>query len=233
MTPAEPAKAVRVPAYYSEASWRRWARVYDRLIKLFFLPLGGEKRNRQGFVDFVQPQPGEQILDVCCGTGTLTSLMAPRVGASGRIIGVDLSAAMMAVAREKAAALPVTFERASSDDLPFADSTFDKSFVSIGLHELPPTVRRHSLREVYRILKPGGSFFALDYNLPDSVLPRFVIGSFVAVFEEAWVRQLMADGSLAAEISQADFIIRERRLPLRGMFQMIRADKPGRGERDG
>ena len=229
---AEPAVAIE-PAYYEVGYWKRWSRVYDSLVKLFFLPFGGELRFRDNFVDFASPREGEQVLDACCGTGTVTSLVARRVGGSGRVIGIDLSAEMIARARKKATNLPVIFKRASCDRLPFPEDTFDRSLVSFGLHELPLVIRQNSLKEIYRTLKPGGSLFIFDYHLPEGLWPRLAIKSFVKFFEEEVAYRLMLEDRLPAEIGDAGFILRERRWPLAGMFQMLRAQKPGQARADG
>src|SRR3990172_2919489 len=89
------------PAYYKSKLWRRLARFYDPLIKLVFLPCGGEKRFRKRCLDFAALSEGDRVLDLCCGTGTLTHLIAERIGASGQVIGLDLSPAMLERARQK------------------------------------------------------------------------------------------------------------------------------------
>ena len=73
--------------------------------------------------DLLDAQEGERILDVGCGTGGETRALAPRLGAAGRLVGVDRSATMIAVARERAAGLdlPVEYRVADAHRLPFAD----------------------------------------------------------------------------------------------------------------
>jgi ubiquinone/menaquinone biosynthesis C-methylase UbiE len=216
--------AAAVPAYYKAECWRRFSRFYDFLVGLFFLPFGGEKRYRRRFVDFIGPGPGEQVLDVCCGTGTLTALVAGRLGEKGRVTGVDLSAAMIARAHGKVADLAATFKRADVQSLPFVMDSFDKEYVSFGLHELPTEVRQAALREMYRTLKVGGGLFVFDYNLARSLLPRLAIKAFVRVFEEADAYQMTLEGVLP-QIEAAGFKVKERRPVLAGMFQMIYAVK--------
>lgn len=219
-----------VPAYYKAECWRKFSKFYDFLVGLFFLPFGGEKRYRTRFVDFISPRPGEQVLDVCCGTGTLTALVARRLGSKGRVTGIDLSAAMIARAHGKVADLAATFKRAAVESLPFAPDSFDKGYVSFGLHELPAGVRQAVLGEMYRTLKVGGGLFVFDYNLARSRLPRLAIRAFVRTFEEADAYQMMLDG-LRAQIEAAGFRVKERRPVLGGMFQMIHAVKPaGKGD---
>jgi demethylmenaquinone methyltransferase/2-methoxy-6-polyprenyl-1,4-benzoquinol methylase len=219
-----------VPAYYKAECWRRFSKFYDFLVWLFFLPFGGEKRYRARFVNFIAPQPEEQVLDICCGTGTLTALVAGRLGKKGRVTGVDLSAAMIARAHGKVADLAATFKRADVQSLPFAPDSFDKEYVSFGLHELPADVRQATLGEMYRTLKAGGGLFVFDYNLSRNFLPRLAIKAFVRTFEEADAYQMLLEGILS-QIEAAGFQVKERRPVLGGMFQMIHAEKPaGKGD---
>ncbi len=214
-----------MPAYYKEKCWDKIARVYDA--GLYLLLFGSEKRFRRSFVDFANPRRGEQILDVCSGTGTLTALVAGRVGNSGMVTGVDLSAKMVAIARQKAKeGLPLTFKRASGENLPFPGGMFDRSFISLGLHEMPKAARQNTLREIYRTLKPGGGLFVLDYNLASGLLARLAITSFLRIVEGEAVYQLIRNGTLPAEIGDAGFILGGRELLLAGVLQIIHADKP-------
>jgi len=217
--------AAGAPAYYKPECWRKFSKFYDFLVGFFFLPFGGEKRYRTRFVDFICPQPGEQVLDVCCGTGTLTALVARRLGGKGRVTGVDLSAAMIAKAHGKVADLPATFKTADVETLPFAADSFDKEYASFGLHELPVGVRQAALKGMYRTLKAGGGLFVFDFNLAKSLLPRLAIRSFVRTFEEVDAYQMMLDG-LRPQIEAAGFTVKEWRPVLGGMFQMIYAVKP-------
>ncbi len=218
---------VKIPAYYNDKFWSRFARIYDPFVKLFFLPFGGEGRYRKALVYFANPGKGEKVLDVCSGTGTLTSLIAERVGDSGTVIGVDLSAKMVEVARQKIKeGLPLTFRRASSENLPFPEGIFDKAFISLGLHEMPKTARQNTLREIFRTLKPGGSLFALDHNLAEGVLAKFAVQVFVKLAEPEEAYEMLLGRMMEEEIRQAGFIIEDRKLLLGGISQIVKAGKP-------
>jgi ubiquinone/menaquinone biosynthesis C-methylase UbiE len=111
-------------------------------------------------------QPGEQALDVGCGTGTVAMAVAVRVGASGRVVGIDPSAQQIARARAKAARrhVPIEFQIAVIERLPFPDQAFDAVFSTLMMHHLPAPLKRQGIAEIARVLKPGG---------------RLVIGDFV------------------------------------------------------
>ncbi|MGE0870422.1 MAG: class I SAM-dependent methyltransferase [Kofleriaceae bacterium] len=103
-----------------------------------------------------RPQPGQRALDIACGTGIVTRQLAAAVGGAGRVVGVDLSANMLAVAREVAARSGVAIEwregNALALDLP--DAAFDLVVCQQGLQFFPD--RAAAVREMRRVLTPGG-----------------------------------------------------------------------------
>jgi len=222
-----------VPHYYREEAWRKIACFYDPLLKLVLLPFGGEKRIRQRFVDFSSPEKREQVLDVCSGTGTLTPLVAQRVGSSGRVAGVDLSPKMIERARKKAKTPVVSFQKVNSERLPFPGDAFDKVLISFGLHEMPESARQNTLREVSRTLKYGGNLFVLDYNLPRSPFARLIIEAFVRLVEEEFTYRMLLSGSLTAEIEETGLEVGRQELICNDMFQMIQATKTKAEGNDG
>jgi len=139
----------------------RWARYYDRGMALF--TLGREARMRSHTVEAAGIQPGERVLDVGCGTGTLALAAAERTGGRGEVVGIDPSAAMIAVAREKAAGRAgVRFEIAAIESLPFADASFDVALSSLMFHHLPRPLQRAGLIELRRVLRPSGRLIIVD-----------------------------------------------------------------------
>ncbi len=103
-------------------------------------------------------QPGEQVLDVGCGTGTLAIEVARRVGRAGRVAGIDPSLEQIAHARSKAARrhVPVEFQIGVIEQLAFPNQTFDAVLSTLMLHHLPESLKRQGLAEIARVLKPGG-----------------------------------------------------------------------------
>lgn len=110
-------------------------------------------------------EPGQRVLDVGCGTGSLAMRIRsqmPRV----EVIGLDPDPKALAIARRKAerARVEVRFEEGYGDALPFADASFDRATSSLMLHHLELATRRGMLREVLRVLRPGGSLHLLDFG---------------------------------------------------------------------
>lgn len=112
------------------------------------------------------PSPGERVLDVGCGTGALAVEAARAVGPSGRVAGIDPSASMIRASREKAAraGASVDFRVSAIEQLPFEDASFDHAFATLMLHHLPEDILRSGLREVLRVLAPGGRFHVVEFG---------------------------------------------------------------------
>ena len=100
---------------------------------------------------------GEHVLDVACGTGLVSFAAAKQVGPGGRVVGVDISGEMVESARRKAKdrVFPqCTFERMDAERLDLPDESFDVAFCALGLMYVPDPAQ--ALREMLRVLKPGG-----------------------------------------------------------------------------
>ncbi len=119
-----------------------------------------------------------RVLDLCCGTGDMTINLARFAEEGVTIKGVDYSEPMLEVAKEKTALLSrnnnIMFTSADASDLPFPDMLFDCVCISFAFRNLTynnPHAETH-LREVLRVLKPGGRFIIVESSQPDSKLLR-------------------------------------------------------------
>jgi ubiquinone/menaquinone biosynthesis C-methylase UbiE len=121
---------------------------------------------RQRTADFARIRPGDVVLDVGCGTGTLAMEVQRRVGRAGRVAGIDPGAEQIARARTKAARrhLPIEFQLGVIEQLPFPDQTFDVVLSTLMMHHLPAPVKRQGLAEIARVLKPGGRLVVADFK---------------------------------------------------------------------
>ena len=138
-------------------------RFYDALG--FLMSFGREKRIRRTTMELAGVAAGQSVLDVGCGTGTLTLAAKAAVGPSGRVSGIDPAPEMVEFARRKAsrAGSDVDFRAGVVEALPFSDATFDVVLSSLMLHHLPEDVKRKGFAEIARVLRPGGLFFAVDF----------------------------------------------------------------------
>jgi ubiquinone/menaquinone biosynthesis C-methylase UbiE len=110
-------------------------------------------------------QPGESLLDVGCGTGTLAILGKATVGPTGTVCGIDASPEMIARARSKAtkAGVAIQFENGAAQALPFGDASFDVGLATLMLHHLGRPARRELVSELNRVIKPGGRVLLVDF----------------------------------------------------------------------
>jgi len=142
------------------------AKHYDLLAAA--LTLGRERALRERLVDLARLVPGEVVLDVGCGTGSLAIVAKRRVGDTGEVHGIDAAPEMIAQATRKAAkaGLLVAFQAGRAEALPFPDAHFDVVFSTLMLHHLPAPVRQRLGEEIQRVLKPGGRVIAVDFEPP-------------------------------------------------------------------
>jgi len=143
----------------------RVAARYDLLNSV--MTAGLHHRWRQRAADRAELAPGDAALDICCGTGDLALELAGRVSPGGRVVGCDFSEPMLDLAREKTAergAEAVRFEWADALELPYDGERFDAVTVGFGVRNLADLDR--GLREMARVLKPGGRCVILEITQP-------------------------------------------------------------------
>jgi len=140
-----------------------WAFLYDVL--LWFMSCGGEQKFRGKALDLAELKPGESVLDIGCGTGTLAIAAKRRVGSGGNVYGIDASPEMIARAEKKArkAGVEVGFKNTLAEALPFSAGQFDVVLSTVMLHHLPRNIRKQCSQETRRVLKPGGRLLVVDF----------------------------------------------------------------------
>jgi ubiquinone/menaquinone biosynthesis C-methylase UbiE len=105
-------------------------------------------------LDAAAPQPGNRVLDLACGTGEVSRMVAPRVLPDGSVVGVDPSIEMLEVARALPTPANVSWMEAYADDLPLSDGSFDLAVIHQGLQFFPDKPK--ALQEIRRVLVPDG-----------------------------------------------------------------------------
>ena len=125
---------------------------------------GREGRFRAEELRLARVEPGERVLDVGCGTGSLALAAARRVGPAGRVVGVDPSVEMIgrATAKARGKHLPLEFIATAGEALPFPADAFDLVTMSLVLHQLPADALHATMAQVRRVLAPGGRLLAVD-----------------------------------------------------------------------
>lgn len=146
---------------------------------------------------------GAKALDVCCGTGDWSFSLAEAVGSEGKVIGLDFSKNMLSVAIDKNKSLgfnQLEYIHGNAMELPFEDNSFDYVTIGFGLRNVPDYMT--VLKEMYRVVKPGGKVVCLETSQPTMIgfkqlyffYFRFVMSLFGRIFarsykEYAWLNE--------------------------------------------
>ena len=109
-------------------------------------------------------RPGQRVLDIAGGTGDLAMAFAPKVGPSGEVVHTDINEAMLREGRDRLLNAGVSLPTlvCDAEHLPFADGHFDLVTVAFGLRNM--THKDNALREMNRVLKPGGKLLVLEFS---------------------------------------------------------------------
>ena len=208
--------------YYRD-EFGRLAGLYDFGVKNAFRWIGGEIGFRCGIVEAADVRPGQHVLDVACGTGTLLALLAACAGPDGRAVGIDMSEQMLEMGRQKVKMSQVEFIRANAEDLPFGNESFDRVTASLAIHEMNRLGRANALTEMHRVLKPGGLCVIADMRKPDTAFTRLGM-RFVRLIETDTLTDMWSHG-LARELLEAGFASVKRHIAGRGFFEVLVAKK--------
>ncbi|WP_017326341.1 bifunctional demethylmenaquinone methyltransferase/2-methoxy-6-polyprenyl-1,4-benzoquinol methylase UbiE [Synechococcus sp. PCC 7336] len=178
----------------------RIAPQYDRLND--WLSLGLHRVWKGMAVGWAQPPQGGTVLDLCCGSGDLALQLARAVGPSGRIVGVDVSEQLLAIARRRSQRAGDRAQRGQLDwicadalHLPFAENSFDAATVGYGLRNL--TDIPQALRELRRVLVPGARAAILDFQRLD-----FTSSHWMAEFQQLYLDAVVVPAAASLGLQQ-------------------------------
>lgn len=196
--------------FYSEGE-QRSAKVHDLFARVAprydlindLQSFGLHRAWKRRLVRMAQVKPGEQALDVCCGTGDIAFGLA-RAGAT--VAGIDFSEAMLHVAQRRSGIPHSTlraphFQRGDAQALPFGDSTFDITTVGYGLRNLPSWER--GLREMHRVTRPGGRVLVLDFGKPDNAAWRALYFAYLRTVVPVFGKLFCGDAATHAYILES------------------------------
>lgn len=132
------------------------------------MSLGMHRVWKRIFCTMAKAKPGDTVLDLAAGTGDITEKMARSVGERGHVVSSDINEAMLAQGRKRLLDIGcishISFVQANAEELPFEDDHFDIVTMSFGLRNV--TDQNKALREMYRVLKPGGKALVLEFSKP-------------------------------------------------------------------
>jgi ubiquinone/menaquinone biosynthesis C-methylase UbiE len=157
---------------------------------------GRERAFREKLIDLARIKPGNAVLDVGCGTGSLAIAAKRPAGPCGTVCGIDASPEMIARAAKKArkTGADIVFKDGLIEALPFPDAQFDVVLSTLMLHHLSRKARAQGAREIRRVLKPGGHVLAVDFETSEQRGPiahlhrrhgHVKLSDMVALFGEA------------------------------------------------
>ncbi len=160
-----------LPPERVQAMFDRIARPYDLMNRA--MTVGLDRRWRSLAADEAGVGSGAAVADICCGTGDLALELAARVGAAGEVTGIDFSANMLTIARQKAADRGVANIRFVAGDalaLPIGDDEVAAATIAFGMRNLADHAQ--GFRELARIVRPGGRVVCLEITTPRNGLGR-------------------------------------------------------------
>ena len=132
------------------------------------LLLGGRRRMYRTLLAAAGVRPRDRVLDVGCGPGYFTRMLAEEVGPEGSVVGVDAAPEMTEYASRKARRLAnCQFQAGTAASLAFADAAFDVVVSSLMVHHLVAEERLQAVREMRRVLRPGGTLLLADFRIPE------------------------------------------------------------------
>lgn len=199
----------------------------NRRVYTFFAPFYDAvtfpiRKLRREVADAIDLKPGARVIDIATGTGEQAFALAER---AGEVVGIDLSEAMLRIARRKNRFGNVILQQADATNLPFDEKSFDASCVSFALHEMPTSIRERVIREMARVTRPGGSVTIVDYALPEGRVARSFVYHFVKLYErDHYANFVRSDWEHL--LRSAGLEILEERPTLHGLAKVLTGRRP-------
>ena len=146
-------------------------RFYDPVVRL----TTRERSVKHALIENARVPQGATVVDLGCGTGTLTVWLKQQ-NPGVRVIGLDADPAILEFARAKAdvAGVDIDFIESNASDLPFAAGTVDRIVSSLFFHHLQPDMKKRVLSESFRVLADGGELHISDWGKPQNILMRIL-----------------------------------------------------------
>jgi SAM-dependent methyltransferase len=206
--------------YIPALNYHRLTFLYDPLLRWVMREVTFKRR----LVQQANLQPGMQVLDLGCGTGTLT-ILAKQIAPRADVTGLDGDPQVLRIAQNKAsqAGVLIHWDKGLAFHLPYPDCSFDRVLTSLVFHHLSTNDKRSSFKEIYRVLANGGELHLVDFGAPRTLTMRIATGMMSRLEESS--DNFM--GLLPGMMTEAGFEVAQtgQFSTLFGPLAMIRARK--------
>ena len=184
------------------------SKLYDTGLKIGLTP-PGERILRMSVFKSISPfiRRNYRILDLGCGTGTLTILLSNLLYSDCELIGVDLSNGQIVKAQKKNSISNVTFKFMDAVNLQFDNESFDIVIISAVLHEMVGKERIKVLKEVYRVLKNQGYLLIFDHHEPSKTRRRVFYNFYLGFWEKFLSQSFEMQRKIFFELKDVGFSI--------------------------
>jgi len=225
--PSLGADTIAIPAYLTRAYW--WAYVHPQAVRVFerqwlvnAILWGNFGRLRNAALDALGATLPGATLQVACVYGDLTSRLATRVARGGRLDVVDvLPIQLENLGRKLCPGGAVRLLHGNSAALDMASASYDRALLFFLLHEQPEEVRRKTLAEALRVVRPGGRVVIVDYHRPRALHPLYwpmvaILRTLEPFAMDLWEHEVERWLTDAPEFSTL-----ERRMAFGGLYQIV------------
>lgn len=181
------------------------AKVYDVVSPL--MTFGQERRFSREAIELLELREEEKVLDIGCGTGTLTAKISKRLSQRKKpqVIGLDAAPKMIEVARRKSKHLRnIRFDIGAAERLPYEKDFFDCAVSTFFFHHVNLELKKRSLEEIRRVLKNGGRAVIVDVDTPTNFFGRLCAYAGYWIFEQEEILENIK-GKLKESLEQGGF----------------------------
>ena len=226
--PASTSAVAEVPDYLKQTYW--WAYVHPKAVYVFerqwlvnLILWGNFARLRDEALDALGQQLDGRTLQIACVYGNLSARLRQRLTPEGRMDVVDILPVQLDNLARKLPVDPrIALHQGDSSALPMASGSYDRALLFFLLHEQPEDVRRKTLAEALRVLKPGGTLVIVDYHRPSAFSPLYwpmqgILRTLEPYAMDLWRQPI--DEFLPKDVAIASI---ERSTSFAGLYQLLK-----------
>lgn len=224
----DPLQAIAIPKYLQDTYW--WAYLHPNAVRVFerqwlvnLILWGNFARLRDQALDALGQQLDGRTLQIACVYGNLSARLRERLTPEGNLDVVDILPVQLDNLARKLPVDPrIALHQGDSSALPMASGSYDRALLFFLLHEQPEDVRRKTLAEALRVLKPGGTLVIVDYHRPSAFSPLYwpmqgILRTLEPYAMDLWRQPI--DEFLPKDVAIASI---ERSTSFAGLYQLLK-----------